>query len=76
MKIEDQWEKYIQCIFPKKDITLSDIEYSEMKNAFYAGASSTFLEIIRISSKDTDEFKYCMLNKVNELNDYWNNQTS
>jgi hypothetical protein len=74
MKIEDEWKKFIQRNHLENNINLLDIEYYfELKNAFYAGASSTLLGIDNISSKDTDEFNFCMSDFVNELIDYWNN---
>jgi hypothetical protein len=73
MSIKDEWEKYIQRIYPENNINLLDIEYSKLKNAFYAGASSTLLEIDSISTKDINEFMFYMSDYVDELIDYWNN---
>ena len=76
MRIEDKWKKYIQCNYLEKHINLPDILYSELKNAFYAGISTALLEIDSISKKNTNEFKTCMSDFINDLIDHWKNSTS
>jgi hypothetical protein len=75
MKIEDEWKKFLQQVYLENHINLPEFQHSELKDAYYAGALSIFLEIDNIANTDLKEFTKGLLDIRNEIFDHWVNRT-
>lgn len=63
--LENEWNLYRTLVMPK---TVSEIQHSESKQAFYAGAGCLFHAIMRILDPGTEPTD-ADLQKMSDLND-------
>jgi hypothetical protein len=75
MSIESQWNNFLQCVYLEKHINLPEFQHSELKDTYYAGALSIFLEIDNIANTDLKKFTKGLLDIRNEVLDHWENRT-
>jgi hypothetical protein len=75
MSIESQWNNFLQCVYLEKHINLPEFQHSELKDAYYAGALYTLMEIEKLSETDLKEFTKGLLDIRNEVLDHWENRT-
>lgn len=69
--IEEGWLGFAEAVFRGTSVRLGSIQYTEMRRAFYAGATSVLSSIMQATKGTTDEEDVAVADAIQaELNEW------